>query len=304
MHLDLVRSLQDSATPISDQLGKRKDVQDFKRQVEKTGIMKKLVELVSRITDGVTGLNSLFVNYICAHMCDLMKHGQEIATITFPLPSFTAEEAAEMNKLLMPIIKSKSLVSNIKLLSTFNKLDEEKAAAMSNNMTAKELMPIPPDMLRPRILTPTEIELAKNACLTELNGHPALKVVEDFEEFCKLLARPENHVMIPSTQFIETQVNTYTSQEMTNQLAQELVNLPRYQAYTKLIDESGGKQIVRTHKTQTLPLADRQNSGNINRAINVAHMVGKQRDEIEAEIRERQSRWRPGPEPPSQTRRR
>src|SRR5262249_55874095 len=77
-----------------------------------------------------------------------------------------------------------------------------------------------------RVPNTTERTALKNACLRELSGSSVLTVVHDFVRFCDLLARPENHIRIPSTQYIETQVNTYTTQEMTNQMAKELMELP------------------------------------------------------------------------------
>ena len=171
-------------------------------------------------------------------------------------------------------------------------------------MMAKELMPMPPDGLRQRVLTPTEIKVMKNACLTEVNGHPALTAIKDFEEFCKLLARPENHIMIPGTQFIETQVNTYQTQEMTNQMAQELTKLPRFIAYARIISEVAGKQIVGNHLMQTLPMPKITNVNMESVAIANGQTLCKLREDIKADIRERQTKWRRGPEPPKQTQRR
>jgi hypothetical protein len=82
-------------------------------------------------------------------------------------------------------------------------------------------------------------------------------------------------------------------------MAQELVNLPRFQAYAKLIDERQGRQIVRTHQMQTLPLPAMKSPEMEAQAIANGYTLCKKRDDIEAEIRERQSRWGRGPEPPS-----
>jgi hypothetical protein len=86
-----------------------------------------------------------------------------------------------------------------------------------------------------RTLNQQEIEALKKACLVEVEGHPALTALKEFGEFCEILARPEHHIMIPSNQYIETQVNSYSTQEMSNQMAQELANLPRFTAYARVI---------------------------------------------------------------------
>jgi hypothetical protein len=105
-------------------------------------------------------------------------------------------------------------------------------------------------------------------------------------------------VKTPSGKYDESLRVERTQQDLNNETVNELSNLPRFQAYVKLIDESGGKQGVRTHKMQTLPLSGRQNTGNIDHAILAAREAGKKRDEIEAEIRARQDKWGRGGSPP------
>jgi hypothetical protein len=136
------------------------------------------------------------------------------------------------------------------------------------------------------------------------NGHGAvIQVIADFVQFCELLARPENHVRTRSSQFVETEVNTYPTQEMINQMAKELTNLPRYQAYIKIIEEIQDEQLVSTHRIKTKSLPDITNTHMVSQAISNGHTLGKTRDDIETEIRERQNRWGRGSAPPQQAKR-
>jgi len=108
----------------------------------------------------------------------------------------------------------------------------------------------------------------------------------------------EDPIKIPSGRYVETLRVERTQQDLNNEMANELSNLPRYQAYVKLIDESGGKQIVRTHRMQTHPLPAITDPNGEVQALTNGHSLCKTRIDIEAEIRERQSRWNRGSGPP------
>jgi hypothetical protein len=68
------------------------------------------------------------------------------------------------------------------------------------------------------VLSENELKALKEACLNELyrtdqrdwDVNAALKVIEEFVEFCLLLAKPENHIQVPTGQYV-TQVATYGS---------------------------------------------------------------------------------------------
>jgi hypothetical protein len=77
--------------------------------------------------------------------------------------------------------------------------------------------------------------------------------------------------------------------DMSDEMAQELSQLPRFTAYAKIIDD----KTVSTHKMQTLPLPN-VNQEPVAQAITNGHNASKDREAIEAEIKERQDRWRPG----------
>src|SRR5687768_15803774 len=80
--------------------------------------------------------------------------------------------------------------------------------------------------------------------------------IDEMFDFFNLLSKPENHIKVPSGQYVEKHVNVRPVHDMTNEMAQELGKLPRFQAYTKIIDESQNEQIVRTHRIRTEPLPE------------------------------------------------
>jgi hypothetical protein len=113
---------------------------------------------------------------------------------------------------------------------------------------------------------------------------------------------------VPSRKYDETLKVERTQQDLVNEMAQELSNLPQYTAYAKLIDEQNGVQRVLKHKIQTFPLPPAVRGAEIETSlIEKSHVLCKERELIEGEIRERQDRWRLRPpqqqetEPPPPT---
>jgi hypothetical protein len=159
-----------------------------------------------------------------------------------------------------------------------------------------------------RTLTGDEIKTIKVFCYDELlegikigrNNPVIFQIVEELKEFCQLLSRPENHIKVASGQYVEKQVHVRPVHDMTDEMAQELINLPRYTAYAKVIEEKDGKQNVWSGKIETfgLPKDSPKAEENIAFAIEIGHGVSKKRGEIEEEIRQRQEKWR---QPPPQT---
>jgi hypothetical protein len=104
---------------------------------------------------------------------------------------------------------------------------------------------------------------------------------------------------------IEKQVHVRPVHDMTDEMAQELINLPRFTAYAKIIEEKGGEQRVWKGKIQTRPLyKETHNSNRV--AIDNASVWSLKREAVEAEIRQRQEKWRQPttqaspPEPPEE----
>jgi hypothetical protein len=244
------------------------------------------------------------INYLLCHACDLARYGQKIADLTFPHPTITGtprQEVADVVSWMISLFQEEAQREEKEWLDRREKTVQKSLQSYSANRT----LPMP-SSLPALVLSQQERERLKAACLHELrlNGlGEVVKRVDDFVRFCRLISLPENHIKVASGQYIERQVNTYTTQEMTNQMAQELVKLPLFQAYTKIIDQSQGKQIVRTHRIQTHPLPAIQSMETEEYAIANGHKLGKKREDIEAEIRERQNRWGRGGSPPPQSKR-
>jgi hypothetical protein len=144
----------------------------------------------------------------------------------------------------------------------------------------------------------------KNICLHEFsqcdqntwNAYGTLQVIDDFVQFCRLLSKPENHVKTRSSQYIEKLVNSRTFIDMNHEMAHELIKLPRYTAYAKIIEERGGDQTViapkfRAQKPPSVPHG--RNRDIRDRALELTHsFYCKERTQIEEELRHRQKNWR------------
>ena len=121
-----------------------------------------------------------------------------------------------------------------------------------------------------------------------------LNEMQGFIVIClRILARQltSDPIQIQSTQY-EEPVRDKTQGEMIDIMAQELSNLPRFQAHTKIIKEEDGKQSVWKGKIQTLPLFPEYPNNNQERIFNFSSELCTKREEIEAQIRERQEKWR------------
>jgi hypothetical protein len=116
------------------------------------------------------------------------------------------------------------------------------------------------------------------------------------------VALDEKPVYVQSGDYDEAPKRERTQAEMVDIMSRELSNLPRYEAYAKLIDEVQNKQIVRTHSLQTHPLPEITKTETYQRAIANGHTLCHTRQAIDNEIRTRQSRWgRGGNNPPPQS---
>jgi hypothetical protein len=78
----------------------------------------------------------------------------------------------------------------------------------------------------------------------------ATEYADRFVRLCDLLAMPENHITIKK----EPHMPARTITEMVNEMAQELSNLPRFTAYSKVLQVSGQMgeiQLTRKEKIRT-----------------------------------------------------
>jgi hypothetical protein len=164
----------------------------------------------------------------------------------------------------------------------------------------------------PRVYTQEEITEITELCeamFTESiqagkSSPHILTAIDEIFDFFNLLSKPENHIKVPSGQYVEKHVNVRPVHDMTNEMAKEIGKLPRFQAYTKIISENENEQVVSVHRIQTNPLPNITNTIHAMTAIAMGHAMGKDRDAIEEEIRQRQAQWLPGKNlPPTQQRR-
>ena len=160
--------------------------------------------------------------------------------------------------------------------------------------------------LPPYILKADEIEMLLEICTEEIDAahqredgfnYDFMPDMEELVEICNLLAKPENHIKVASGQYVEKPVGVRLVSDMTNEMALELANLPRYTAWVKLIQEENGKQIVLKRKIKPLALPKEHGRPLASEILERSHAtVYKPRDEIEADIREQQERWRRPPD--------
>jgi len=89
----------------------------------------------------------------------------------------------------------------------------------------------------PRILAEGEIEIIMDICYKDLLVEgTSLERLNEFIELFTLLSQPQNHIKVPSGQYIEKAVSVRLVSDMTNEMAQELIKLPRFSAYAKVIE--------------------------------------------------------------------
>ena len=115
----------------------------------------------------------------------------------------------------------------------------------------------------------------------------------------------EQPLKIQSGQYEETYRLERTQADLINETAQELMALPRFTAYAKLLHhaDDGDRPEVKKCEIETLPMQTQSARGYhtalMETAIENAHTYGMRRDNIEQEIRKRQDRWKGRP-PPTQ----
>jgi hypothetical protein len=158
----------------------------------------------------------------------------------------------------------------------------------------------PPAVLEARVLDAAQIRAVRDVCIKVIKDGPkdvyeTAATIDEFARFCVLLAQPENHIKVRSTQYVEKPVRPRTEIDMVNEMAREFVNLPKYTAYARVVGEKDGKAIVWKGKVRTLELP-----GVAADAFYVASEAiqrnalpfSKPREEIRKEIEKRQEPWR------------
>jgi hypothetical protein len=268
--------------------------------------------------------------YLIFRACDLVTFGDLVADRTFPqptLPGATPQHvSAVVTALMMLLLEAKGQLNAAWEQAWVRRKEEfvreclwkydgilhlqmyQAEDRVHMRHTVERYLPA-------RILTAEERKTLTDACHKELvefdgGGQGPLAALADFHRFCQLLREPENHVKGQTAQYGEREVNTYPTQEMINQMAQELVDLPRYTAYAKVIQEQGGVQVVRKWKitTEELPKVPPgclpEEASRIARQNAIDAGILRPRSAIEAESRRRLAQWRrrviDSPPPPSE----
>jgi hypothetical protein len=120
--------------------------------------------------------------------------------------------------------------------------------------------------------------------------------VDKLKALCELLAKPANHISMPSGHYVEKQVHVRPGHDMTDEMAQERIHLPRCTAYATILAEKGRAQRVWKGNMQTRPLYKETHNANRG-AIDNPSVGSLKREAVEAAIRQRQEPWR---QPPTQ----
>ena len=98
-------------------------------------------------------------------------------------------------------------------------------------------------------------------------------------------------IKVQSGRYDESMRFERTQQDLINEKAIELTNLPRFSAYAKVLYENENKQTVWTGKLLTSPLPPEKNNLE-DEATQNGHDLSRKRTDIEEQIKERQEKWR------------
>jgi hypothetical protein len=132
------------------------------------------------------------------------------------------------------------------------------------------------------------LELVRNRLIWQL------KELQFFISFCFVMAPyalARDPVKVPSGVYDQSLKFERTQQDLINEKAIELSNLPRFSAYAKVLFEKENRQTVWTGKIHTNPLPAEKNNLE-DEAIRNGYSISRKRSEIEEQIRQRQDKWR------------
>jgi hypothetical protein len=185
--------------------------------------------------------------------------------------------------------------------------EEKEAAAIERQRIEEEcaekvekISYSPPEILEARELDVAQSRIVRDACIEAIKHSPkdvceTAATIDEFARFCVLLAKPENHVKVKSAQYVEKQVRARTEIDMVNEMSRELVGLPKYTAYARVVGEKDGKAIVWKGKVRTIELPGVAADA-FYQALEAVEINGqpytRPREEIRKEIEKRQEPWR------------
>jgi hypothetical protein len=215
--------------------------------------------------------NELIKTYLMRRACDIARYGVKVADITFPQPTLKETSTSFMltwqpqpgfKTIGVPEVVS-SMVEWLlrgevereegwkkERLQRIKEAEEGERRALAVMGNAQL-----PDNLKARVLSGNERDMLRSACRDECGryayGKAVLNVIKAFVYFCELLARPENHIKVRSGQFVEKPVRSRTEIDMVNEMARELVGLPKYTAYARVAQNIAGEQKIWKGKIRT-----------------------------------------------------
>ncbi len=241
--------------------------------------------------------------YLQNRAWDINKYGIPVADLTFPQPSIPGATQGQVLHMVYFMTKAFEKTLQRHEIKAVEKWKKEHAKEVEENFAKymkHKIVPLP--NLPLKALTPDNREAVKKACLNELvkndqegsNGKALLVVINEFVHFCELLRQPENLIKKPTGQYIEKEVPLRTVADMVNEMRGELISLPNYTAYAKIMQVENGNQRVAKIKTfklrevgQSVILASIQQE-----ILNQTYQdYCQKRKTIEREIRERQIAW-------------
>ena len=239
--------------------------------------------------------------YLLNRACDKVYLGSEVAAYTFPMPADKTQLQGidALTDLLTDVLKEQLAEYNAEKRREYDeevRKEREEIEQECTEKMAKVLIP-PPAYLPARIVDETERSLIIDACYEELstgkevgwNADAPLAMIQEFVDFCLMLSKPENHVLIPSGQYVEKQVNTRTERDMADEMARNLRDLKPHTAYARVLVESDGRtQVMKRLIKPPAPLPTFAGEA----ALQLPPGVYKDRVQIEEEIRQRQAKWR------------
>ena len=235
--------------------------------------------------------------YLILRACDIVVFENRVADITYPQPTIEGTTQEEVGALIESLVALQRLAE----IKTAYSEDQERYHSMINYFHEGRSGD---GNLSARILKTEESEILLEECIKLIEDDQSddygygVKVsktaMDKFVRFCELLSKPENHVLVPTGQYIDRAVNTRTIADMTHEMSQELTGLAPYTAYAKFIQEEDGKKSVWKGKIKTLPLLPKSKLDITTRDIieNTHILYCKERTLIEEETRLRQENWR------------
>jgi hypothetical protein len=126
-----------------------------------------------------------------------------------------------------------------------------------------------------------------------------IKEMLNFVMIClKLItnALADDPITLPTSDYEGAHKRERTQADIITEMAQELMNLPRFTAYAKMLKENNTTQTVEKHKLTTVPMPDEKGNDALVAARWRGRSYGQTREDIEQEIQKRQV-WRKGNSP-------